>query len=210
MELNKELAELVGAFIGDGHKSKWKNTYCIEFVGHPILDKEYIEYLSRIIKASFKVNPKIKIREKGVRMTIKYKELYFFFNNLGFKDGSKSANVVIPDVLYNSNLINHVIRGLFDTDGFVFVDKRKIYKLPYVRIGYSTKSRALHEQLIDFFVKRGYKLYTRVDKRDNSYELEIYGKKQLSRWFKEFGFSNENKKNYKMAAEIVGLTASVA
>ena len=46
--LNKELAELIGAFIGDGFIASYNGSYHVEFTGHPYHDKEYFNYLAKI------------------------------------------------------------------------------------------------------------------------------------------------------------------
>ena len=122
---------------------------------------------------------------------------------LGFNVGVKNYRVSIPSSIYKSKLVNFVIRGIFDTDGYIFVDKRKIYKTPYVRIGVSTKSKTLYDQLKLIMLKGKYNVYTRIDKRYGIYNLEIYGNKQVKKWLKEFGFSNTKKKNYASLAQLV-------
>lgn len=201
--LNKNLAELIGAFIGDGFIGKYNSHYHVEFIGNSNFDSEYFDFLSKIITDNFNVKPRIKIKENTIRMIVTYKELYFFFHNLGFNTGIKNDKVFIPTNLYRSQLNKYVIRGLFDTDGYLFIDKRKIYKNPYVRIGFSTKSKKLSDQLKLLFSQRGYELYLRIDKRYKVYNIEIYGNKQASRWLKEFGFSNNNKKNFASVAQLV-------
>ncbi|MBI2085280.1 MAG: hypothetical protein HYT71_02070 [Candidatus Aenigmarchaeota archaeon] len=138
--MNNELAELVGAFIGDGFIGKYDGHYHVEFAGNPRLDDDYFRYLFEIIKAHFKVNPRLKVHERALRLIITYKELYEFFKNLGFNDGVKNGTVFIPENLYRSKLVKFVIVGMFDTDGYLYIDRRSVYKEPYARIGYTTKS----------------------------------------------------------------------
>ncbi len=202
-KLNKELAELVGAFIGDGFIGKYDGHYHVEFAGNPKLDNDYFQYLSKIITDHFEVKPRVRFYSGAIRLLITYKEFHRFFIALGFKNGIKNNTVYIPHKLYESTLIKYAVRGLFDTDGYIYVDKRLIYKKPYARIGYSTKSKKLYDQLRLFFIKRDYNLYCRVDKRYNIFNIELYGNSQVSKWLKEFGFSNTKKRNYASVAQLV-------
>ncbi|MFH1420689.1 MAG: LAGLIDADG family homing endonuclease [Candidatus Aenigmatarchaeota archaeon] len=201
--LDSELAELIGAFIGDGFIGRYGGSYHVEFVGNIKLDRDYLMYLSNIITSHFNVKPRTVIHAGAIRLIITYKELHTFFKNIGFTDGIKNKSVSIPENLLNSDLIKHLVRGLFDTDGYLFIDRRKIYKTPYVRIGLSTKSQLLFQQMKSLLIENGYKLYTRVDRRYNIYNLEIYGNIQVTRWIKEYGFSNKNKKNLASVAQLV-------
>jgi len=76
--LNEELAEVIGAFIGDGFIGRYgKNPgYHVEFVGSPIHDKKYYNYLSKIITKHFNVKPRFKIHQGALRMLVTYKEFY--------------------------------------------------------------------------------------------------------------------------------------
>ena len=209
IQINSELAELIGAFIGDGFIGRYgKNpSYHVEFCGNVIYDKWYLEYLSKIITKYFDVKPRFKFYRGAFRMLITYKEIHKFFRDLGFPNGIKNKSVKIPDFLYKSKSVNQIIRGLFDTDGFIFIDKRKIYKKPYARIGFCTKSKKLFLQVKNLFLKRGYKIYTRIDKRSDIHHLDIYGNSQIKTWLYEFGFSNKYKKNYAPLAQLVGVNS---
>ena len=55
--------------------------------------------------------------------------------------------------LNNEITRNKIIRGIFDTDGGVFLDKRKIYKTKYPRIIFQTVSKPLFEQLSSILSK---------------------------------------------------------
>ena len=213
MEINEELAELVGAFIGDGLIGRYgspSKSYHVEFSGNSIYEREYYNFLSKIITRHFDVNPRFKIIGGTLRMLITYKQMYRFFRDLGFPSGIKNNIVRIPSELYNSNMVKFVVRGIFDTDGFFFLDKRKIYEKPYPRMGFSTKSSKLFCQINDLFLNSGYIVYTRVDKRSDIYHLEIYGTKQIRKWLSEYGIRNERKKNYASVAQSVGIPTGVS
>ncbi|MFQ6020883.1 MAG: hypothetical protein ACE5J4_02580 [Candidatus Aenigmatarchaeota archaeon] len=133
--MNEELAELVGAFIGDGFYNVYNDSHNhMEFVGHKKFDKQYLRYLATISEKYFRINPIFKFHSGALRLIIHSKVMNTFFLNLNLPMGKKSDIIEIPQDLYNSKYITNVIRGIFDTDGFVYLDKRKIYKQLYPRI----------------------------------------------------------------------------
>jgi hypothetical protein len=79
MKFDEELAELVGAFIGDGFIGKYSSHYHVEFTGHIKRDRNYFTFLSNIIKSHFNVMPRSRTHEGALRLLVTYKELYYFF-----------------------------------------------------------------------------------------------------------------------------------
>ena len=201
MEINEELAELIGCFMGDGGAHNSKNShYLIYFTGHSILDVEY--YRNKIIPIVIKYfNSKASIKKvKGknaISIVFNSKRLYsFFLQSLKLNQGKKSDVIKVPRVIRNNEILfRSLIRGLYDTDGGVFLDRRKIYSKPYPRIFHHTISEALHIQLKNYLSKYfNFYSYRRVYKNSNYsdlYALEIYGKKNLYKWIKIIGFSNK-------------------
>ena len=203
IKLNKEICEFIGAFIGDGYLGNYgkrKNQFLIGLAGHVKLDEHYFKnHLIPIIKRHFPfTNPKLRYREDEhtIMLRIYSKELFRFFKNLGFNEGKKSANVVIPDkIIKSDNLIKATIRGIFDTDGCIFFDKRKLYKKPYPRISLQSVSLNLIKQLQEYLSK-DFDLYVSKNNIKGYREcIEVYGHKQLERFLKKIGFSNRKHLN---------------
>ena len=202
IELSKELCEVIGAFMGDGNIYNNKNChYRTQFSGDSRLDLEYYEKrICPIIQNIFCAKPNIK-KVKGknaIRVNFYSKNLYFFFREfLNLKTERKTHVIRIPDFFFNSSnkiKLNHLVRGLFDTDGGVFLDKRKIYKTPYPRWFFHTVSEELHEQLKEYLSKH-FNIYTyrrkyKFPNNSDSFAIEIYGKEQLKKWMNLIGFSN--------------------
>lgn len=196
--LSKDLCEFIGAFIGDGFFNSYKNKlYQIEFAGDSRYDMEY--YSARIIPIIKNyipdLNPHIyKVKNKNAMRAVFYsKKLFYFLKDyLKFTPGKKTHSVIIPDYIMNSDsiMINSTIRGVFDTDGSIFFDKRKRYKNPYPRITFSTVSENLYLQLLNYLSKH-FNIYSRYDKNRKSYCLEIYGTRQFEKWMSLIGFSNQ-------------------
>ena len=200
--LSKDICEFIGAFIGDGFFNKYRNKlYHIEFSGDSRYDLNY--YLNGIIPKVRViipgVNPHIiKVKNKNSIRVIFYSKHFFTLLNKRFliNPGKKTYTIKIPDEIINSSseFVNSTIRGIFDTDGCVFLDKRNKYKSIYPRISLQIVSKPLYIQLKDYLSKQ-FKLYTREKTTRNVFTIEIYGRKQLSKWMSLIGFSNSRHLN---------------
>ncbi|MCD4760207.1 hypothetical protein K8R33_04970 [archaeon] len=200
--LSKELCEVVGAFMGDGHAYNIKKRhYRIQFSGDKRLDLDYYNNrINPVIQTIFHSNPKIKKIDNcnSLRVDFNSKFFYVFLKNfLNLTSSRKTYIIRIPKVLFeeqNEKYLLRMVRGLFDTDGGIYLDKRIIYKTPYPRIIFHTISKKLHKQLMEYLSKH-FKIYSYQRKYKNpnnkdSYSIEIYGQKQLKKWMSLIGFSN--------------------
>lgn len=200
LPLTKELCELIGAYIGDGSNGKYGRHYDFQIAGHKVLDKEYLEYLSRTLKylfAGIKVRSWVSKDCEGRRLIVNSRHIFeLLTKRFGFPAGPKSHTVRIPDEILNEGdeFVFPTIRGIFDTDGCVFFDKRSAYLKPYPRITITLASFPLHSQLKEILSKH-FPLYTYFRKSRNCYYLEIYGSKNLGKWMKLIGFSNKKHLN---------------
>ncbi|MBR9683175.1 hypothetical protein GOV03_01410 [Candidatus Woesearchaeota archaeon] len=198
IRLNEEICEFIGAFIGDGYLGRYgkrKNIYTIGFAGDKKLDEDYFKnYLVPLIKRNFPfTNPHLYYRtdENTLMLRIYSKKLFEFMVQLGFKPGVKTYTVTIPLViLENKDFLNATIRGLFDTDGCIFFDKRKTYNKPYPRIILELFNYGLINQVSNHLSK-DFKIYINGRKTRKSKIIEIYGHKQLEKFLKQIGFSNQ-------------------
>lgn len=196
-QLNTQICEVIGAFIGDGCFNCYKNkVYHIEFAGDSRKDLQY--YQDIIIPAIKAVMPKVKphiykVRDRNsIRIVFYSKEFFYFLKEVfGFIPGKKTYTVSIPNKIISANdlFIRSTIRGIFDTDGCVFFDKRKAYKSYYPRVTLHTKSGALHQQLQNYLSKE-FSLYSKFNQKKQVYVIEVYGKEQFKKWMSLVGFSN--------------------
>ena len=85
-------------------------------------------------------------------------------------------------------MIGAVLRGMFDTDGGIGLDKRKTYKKPYIRINYTSVSEVLIKQISDILFKIN--LLHSIHKRGNAFMIQINGEKNVKKFISEIGFSN--------------------
>jgi hypothetical protein len=196
--ITEEICEFIGAFIGDGCFNVYnKKIYQTEFSGDSRYDLNYHEkiLIPIIKKVILELKPHLYFpKNKNALRTVFYSKKLFLFlrDGFGFIPGKKTETVTIPEVILNSkdSFIKRTIRGIFDTDGGIFLDKREHYKKPYQRIFLETKSSSLYTQLVSILSK-DFKLYHKFNKPRKIYKIEIYGLDQLNKWMKLIGFSNE-------------------
>lgn len=205
MPLSIELCEFIGAFMGDGcidsHIDKrGKSHYHISITGNAELDSDYLtKVIPSFVATIIDANPRLYPRSdcKAIILNFHSKALFkLLTERFQFPIGKKTLIVKIPDEIFSSDerLVFAAVRGIFDTDGCVFLDKRKIYLKPYPRITLQITSEPLFLQLKKFLTNY-FSLYTyRSDKR-GSYYLEVYGHRQLAKWMQLIGFSNKRHLN---------------
>ena len=185
MQLNQfsdkmeELAEEVGIHIGDGsmnfylNKGKMKGLYQLR--GHIKDDSEY--FMNHIKNLYFKIfGLKVSIREMKNDGVLGFQvwnnELVNFKKSLGLPLGKK-GNISIPSIfLRNNKLKLAVIRGLFDTDGCIYLEKRKGKIYPRVEI--RTTSSPLAYQVIKILRGVHIRATLYIIKRKNKKWKDIY------------------------------------
>ncbi|MEK6963815.1 MAG: LAGLIDADG family homing endonuclease [Nanoarchaeota archaeon] len=191
MPLTLGLCELIGAFIGDGFTNKYGGAYTIQFTGHAQLDKEYYTTLMSYIKGiSPRSNPILTSKENALRLTIHSKEFHYLLTKrFKFPAGKKAYSVVIPDEILKADslLLKRCIRGIFDTDGSVYWDKRATFKVPYIRIGLQMVSKHLMAQIYD--ILRGFEINATIT--SDFRKIQINGVQNCKRFIEIVGFSNQ-------------------
>jgi DNA-binding transcriptional regulator WhiA len=168
-EVSEELAEETGWHIGDGSMNYYKNhkkmTGLYQLRGHIEDDRpHYIQRIKPIFKNLYGID--ISLREmlstRVFGFQIWSNDLVKFKQELGLKIGPK-IDVVIPSkFLTEDKLKIAVIRGIFDTDGCVYLEKKN-HKL-YPRTQIVTISKKLAEQLKSIFIYLGLRATMHEDK----------------------------------------------
>tara|TARA_Y100000310_G_scaffold316827_1_gene369009 strand:- start:25 stop:1029 length:1005 start_codon:yes stop_codon:yes gene_type:complete len=192
MQLTAELSELLGAFIGDGFTNKYGRTYVVQFTGHAKLDNNYLsKKLFNLVK---KICPNArpilrKTDANTLRLTINSKELFYLLTKrFKFPAGKKSHTVVIPREVVESDqtVLSNCIRGIFDTDGCVFVDRRETYSKPYIRIALDMRSKRIIKQIHSLLNELG--IHSTVAREHRL--IQINGFKNCEKFVRRIGFSN--------------------
>ena len=159
-EITEELAEETGWHIGDGSMNYYKNNGKLKGLyslrGHIIDDKpHYIERIKPIFKQLYDLD--VPIHEMPITSVFGFQvwndALIKFKESLGLPLGEKK-NITIPKhFLISDKLKAAVIRGIFDTDGCVYLE-HKHSKL-YPSMQFSTTSLPLAKQVHEIYLSLG-------------------------------------------------------
>jgi len=200
-KISKELAEETGWHIGDGsmntYKNRGKQKGFYQLRGHIEDDREHYE---KRIKFLFKklYNLDIKLREMPSTRVFGFQiwndELVNFKKRLGLCLGKK-FEIEIPKIfLPEDELKKAVLRGIFDTDGGIYLEKKN-NKL-YPRLAITTISFKLSEQLLKSLNEIGLRttrhsqFYPRGLNRKRTYVVVIRGVKMFHKFMKEISPKN--------------------
>jgi len=189
--VGKDLAELIGILAGDGHISLKK--YEVSVSGHLKLDKEFIKfYVCNLFKKIFGIAPKIKIYvpNNNIRCVINSKKLVeYLTKKFKLPKGKKKGKLHIPLLIKKDiKLLNHYIRGLFDTDGSIYSRRKKDLVVSII----SGDLRFLKE-VKEGLIILGYHPST------STKNLYIYRQNEVKKFFSEIKPSNKkhlNRYNY--------------
>lgn len=159
---SEKLAEIIGIILGDGsiHSIPDRGIYQVRITGNSY-SKEEIFYLSNYVKnlfvEVFHIFVSVKIFKNGNYLYKQSKDLVYTLNFFGLPSGNKKKNnVKIPNWIFNNkNYLIACLRGLFDTDGYVY-PKSKSHKYATISISSAIPNlrksitKALEKLDIDF------------------------------------------------------------
>jgi len=190
------LAEEVGWHIGDGSmnwysKQNGKNKGFYQLRGHHTDDKHH--YIKRI-KPTFKKLYDIDISLRDMPSTRVFgfqlwnNTLVAFKQELGLPLGKKT-NIVIPETfLKTEELTKSVLRGIFGTDGCIYLDPRKEKLYPRMEIKTISKTLAIqiHKEFNNLGLRTTKYLYedNGLGNRKPSYTIVTRGEKMLELFMK--------------------------
>ncbi len=195
MGLTVELAELIGAHVGDGSLYKTNTGRVWELRGDLVEKSYYEDNICPLIKDIFNIDVESKSRNGGKNgcwgVRICKKEFIDILVELGFEPGRKTYTVKVPDYIFNSDLEikRAFVRGLFDTDGCLnFMKVNDSKKKDYPRIKFSFASENLRDTLSTLLNQMCFTHYSWDSGKD--YCLCLAGKEKLLRWEKEINPKN--------------------
>ncbi len=210
-QLTKELAELIGIIIGDGHISINHGflsngdgyvRYNINIAGNSD-EEQYLKYVMNLFNSLF--NLKLVYKKvpdsKSAILRIHSKGLVQFLNEIcEIPLGRKTDIVFIPEIVKNSNedIKYAFLRGLADTDFSVCFKNRTGKGHNYPVIKGSFKSRILIQNLENLFKELDFKYCVcydqeRPDKRFSTttiHSIYLNGTNNSEKWMDKIGFSN--------------------
>ena len=116
--LDWKLAEFIGAYLGDGTLTP----YFLRISGDATYDRDYYNYLSRLSKKLFGINPSIRITNNTIHLTIFSKKICSFLNEqfkLRYGDKIRNKTKIPRQIISDNNFAIACLRGLIDTDGSI-------------------------------------------------------------------------------------------
>lgn len=187
-----QLAEFVGAAIGDGGLSKYQLVITL----HHIDDKDYTDFIVETIYDLFGIIPAVYHKEsRSVRnVTISSRALVIFFNQyINFQVGDKMRQKIdIPDwIKQNQDFSAACMRGLFDTDGSVVLHRYWVggKRYCYKKLEFCSMSSPLRKSAYDILFDLGMRPRLAREKSvwldskiDVKTYFEVIGSHNLKHW----------------------------
>ncbi len=197
---SEKLAEFLGIMFGDGHLSNYQTSITTSCY----TDKEHAQYTKKLIKELFNIESSLKVRkeEGAINVVASSRNLVKFLSNKGMPIGNKIGNNLrAPEWIKKSNLYRKAfIRGLFDTDGCVYLDTHRIKNKIYKHLGLTITSYAdnLILDIIDFLKSFGFTPTNRKTQKS----VFLRRQKEIAKYFKEIKTSNP--KHYNRYIKFIG------
>ena len=193
-KITPELAEETGWHIGDGSMNYYKNCNNLKGLyqlrGHIQDDKPHYDYrIKEIFKRLYNLDINLrKMHGTGVYgFQIWSDKLVNFKSKIGLPLGKKTS-IIIPKIfLKEGELIIPIIRGIFDTDGCLYLEKKNNKFYPRIKI--TTVSKPLADQLKYEINEIGIRATKYSMSRsevgwNTLHNIEIMGKNEAKKWFR--------------------------
>jgi len=188
-EMNEDLAEEIGLHLGDGSMNFYNGKGLYQLRGHLIDDKPH--YMSRVrplYKKLFNIDINVRdMNSTGVsEFQIWSDELVNFKRDLGLPLGPKTDFLAPSVILENDKFSRSFLRGYFDTDGCLYLERRKNGLYP--RIGMVSISGRFIKQMQKIILRAGFRITYEVREglpRHNYpiHKLSIRGTEMTKKWF---------------------------
>ena len=199
-EKNEELAELIGIILGDGSIQDKNWGYSVRIVGDSVKDREYLlSYVKPLCDSLFGLDSKVSKHRKWNELfiTIHSKRAVEFLLSVGLLAGDKIKNkVTIPTWIFeNDSYLQACLRGLVDTDGSIY--ELKPHWPGLWQICFTNRNDALINDFRAGLLKLGIKCSKIYQYNPNKRSPKVYitKKTELSKFYKEIGFSNPKHRN---------------
>jgi stage V sporulation protein R len=180
--LNEEMAEVLGYFVGDGHRTK-------SGIAFTCGDEDYVSSLTKRIEAAFGLRARVAWDATPVggrwRVYAHSRELPRLLTSLGIDLRAKAPDKRIPRSILRSpkSVVSAFLRGYFDADAYAGKEG--------IRLSSSSKEliRTVQIILLNYGI-----LSTRRPQTDGCVQLEIAGA-SAARFMTEIGFRLERKQS---------------
>lgn len=122
---SRQLAELIGILIGDGGITYFQAKVSLGLQ----TDEQYSHYVKMLFDALFKIQNSLISRKDGsvIEVVVSSRSVVEFLVRCGLPIGDKIRHgITIPQwILDNSAWSKECLRGIFDTDGCVYLDRHR-------------------------------------------------------------------------------------
>ena len=182
--------------MGDGHL----DTYQIEVVTNSITDREHIFHTAKLIEELFGFAPRVHDRknQNAISAVASSVALGEYIEKLGMPRGNKiKGGLSVPVwIKEDRDFSKAFIRGVFDTDGCVFMDKHVVKGKTYYSLGWTITSNAgtFILSLLEVLKSLGF------SPTNTSRQNSVYLRKRIDieKYFLEVGTNNlKHSKRYK-------------
>tara|TARA_Y100000310_G_C20654298_1_gene801205 strand:+ start:85 stop:816 length:732 start_codon:yes stop_codon:yes gene_type:complete len=200
--MTTDLAEETGLHLGDGSMNFYSNKGFYQLRGHIIDDREhYQKRIAFLYKSLYNLD--VSLRDMGSTGVLGFQIwsdalVSFKHSVLGIQLGKKD-NLSIPEAIDTKDLFFSFMRGLFDTDGSIYIENKR--GKPYPRIDIRTISKRMSLDIMDRLSRYGIRatLYEQKRKEINwntLYCIIVRGFDPIMNWIRFIG-SNNPKHNEK-------------
>lgn len=185
---SESFAEFAGIMLGDGHIGE----YQAAITTNSVTDQQHAKFISMLATKLFRIQAPIRKKKKSnaLEIVLSSYELCRFLEKECFVKGNKiHNNVPIPKwILHNQRYSLACLRGLFDTDGSVFLDKHIIGGVRYQYVGIAFVNR--NEKLLEFF-KGGLTAIGLHPTQKTRFAVFLRRRSDVDLFFKIVGSSND-------------------
>lgn len=185
--VSSDLAELLGILAGDGHVG----AYQITMTTNQSTDFDHALHASSLFNKLFGISAPIRFKKgkNACVVVVSSRALVLFLTKKGLVQGHKIRGGISmpPWVRRHKKYRVAFIRGLFDTDGSVYIDTHRISGREYKNIGMAFTNRSL-PLLADF--KQAVVLVGLHPTQKTQYTVFLRREKDIRRYFDVVGSSN--------------------
>ena len=182
-----DLSAFIGIMLGDGGiRSKYQFTVSLNFEN----EREYADYVGRLIKRLFSVEHIIHKRKdsKAADIVVSSVRAVDFLLKQGLLEGNKiKSQVDIPAwIKENPEYQKACLRGLFDTDGSIYVHRYKVNnkEYSYTKMNFTSRSRPLLTSVHGILSILGIKAFIHGD------NVYINSREDVNKYTRIIGTSN--------------------
>jgi DNA-binding MarR family transcriptional regulator len=212
MKVTEDLAEDVGIHISDGNMICNAKTKGMTYSGHSIDDFPYFVFrflplLKQLWKTS-RITCKCIKGEQTVIIRICSKPLVLFkYRVLRLPHGKKKSITIPKYFLENRQIVQTVIRGLFDGDGSLCFKSKAGLGHTYPVISLSSLSKPLLKQLENLLARLGFTVPEKLQSKNDgtTFILFLNGDKNYELWMNTIGLNNPKHLTKVALYEIFGM-----